>query len=81
LNPFGNNGEAYKAYWTGGSCLHLLFTHGIQCESIQIFCVFWYPLYVELTLDLNNQPRGKGLWKFNNALLKDNNYMDIIKSI
>lgn len=34
---------------------------------------------VELTLNLDNQPRGKGLWKFNNSLLKDTEYIETIK--
>jgi hypothetical protein len=34
-------------------------------------------LIVELTLSLNKQPRGIGLW--NSTLLKDNNYVDNIK--
>jgi exonuclease III len=34
---------------------------------------------VEITMNLNNQPKGRGIWKFNNSLLKDNNYVREVK--
>ena len=34
---------------------------------------------VELVLQLNNQPKGRGIWKFNNSLLKDNVFSEEIK--
>lgn len=35
---------------------------------------------VSLTIDFSQFTRGKGFWKFNNSLLKDTNYIDIVKS-
>ena len=32
-----------------------------------------------LKLKFNNNERGKGYWKFNNSLLKDNEYIQIVK--
>jgi exonuclease III len=34
---------------------------------------------VELTLNLSKHKKGPGLWKFNNSLLKDNEYVNEIK--
>ena len=34
---------------------------------------------VNIALKLNNFIRGKGLWKFNNSLLNDSNYLTLIK--
>ena len=36
---------------------------------------------ITMTLTFNNFDRGRGLWKFNNTLLKDINYISKIKEI
>ena len=35
---------------------------------------------VQLSLIKENQPRGKGFWKFNSSLLSDMDYVNAIKS-
>ena len=34
---------------------------------------------ISLSIDLHNQPHGRGFWKFNNSLLKDKDYVNKIK--
>ena len=36
---------------------------------------------IDLEILLNNFTRGKGLWKFNNSLLKNKNYVDLINKV
>jgi hypothetical protein len=36
---------------------------------------------VELILNLSNQPKGPGLWKFNNSILKDEKYIRHVREI
>ena len=35
---------------------------------------------IKLSISKSNQKRGKGLWKFNNALLENNDFIDLIKA-
>ena len=35
---------------------------------------------IEITLNISKQPRGKGQWKFNNKLLEQNEYLDLIRN-
>jgi hypothetical protein len=37
--------------------------------------------YTIISLKLNNSRRGKGTWKFNNLLLKDHEYVELIKNL
>ena len=37
--------------------------------------------FVTVTLKVNDSKRGRGTWKFNNKLLKDRNYVDLIKNM
>lgn len=34
---------------------------------------------IHITINFNDNPRGKGTWKFNNSLLYDRDYIDLIK--
>ena len=34
-----------------------------------------------LTIDFRNFKRGRGFWKFNNSLLKDPNYVSLVKNV
>ncbi len=36
---------------------------------------------ISLSLSLNNNPRGRGFWKFNGSLLQDTNYVTLVKKV
>ena len=35
---------------------------------------------ISITFSFNDQPRGRGVWKFNNSLLNDPEYVNIVKT-
>ena len=43
-----------------------------------LFCIFFDHSILELSLNINTFQCGKGLWKFNCSLLKNENYLELV---